>query len=562
MAGVSGLDPVTFEVLRHAFVATAAEMKLITTRSAYSVAWREAGDLSCAVLTPSAEVVAQGPDDVPIHLGCMPFSLAGVLRKIPLSSLKPGDIVFNNDPEWGNNHLPDCVMAKPIFVDDEIIAFAAVRGHWIDIGGRGPGSYTTLTREIYEEGIRIPPVKIFQEGVLDQELLDLIVANVRGREERLGDFQAQLAGCLAGERRILALVKKYGRDVVVGGFAAVLEHSEAQTRSELSRMESGTYQFEGFCDGDGVTDRPVRIAVTMTIADGSISFDFTGTDPQAVGGINAPLAVTSSAAYYVVKAATDPANPCNSGNYRPIRISAPEGSLLNPRLPAPVVAGNHETANILVDILFGALNQACRNSPERVIAAGAGSAVVVVIGGTDPRPQRKGRQFIYIEPFGAAWGARYNKDGISGMRVGTGNVANQAVEIVETEYPLRIEQYELVPDRGGAGKFRGGLPVRRVIRLLADVTFTLTAERSRIAPFGFDGGLNGQLAEYLLGGQLLFSKTAPLELKAGDVVSICSAGGGGFGPPRERDSSLIQADLREGYITLDEAVRDYNYRRD
>lgn len=553
------LDAITYEVIRNALLTAAAEMKVVVMRSSYSTIWRESGDLSCALVDREGEMIAQGPEDLPVHLATMPFSLRGALRKIPLQTLEPGDVLFHNDPEWGNNHLPDCMMAKPIFVDGEVLGFAVVRGHWTDIGGMGAGSYTAVTTDPIQEGLRIPPIKLYRRGALDHSYVDLILANVRVPRDRLGDIRAEYAGCVTGERKLRTLVAKYGAETVVACMRAMLDHSEQLTRAELEKIPDGTYQYTDYSDGDGVTDEPIAIRVAVTINGSNVTVNFAGSHAQTIGGMNCPLAVTSSSVQFVVKAVADPWNPANSGCYRPVRVIAPTGTVVNPVLPASVVAGNHETAMIIVSALFGALAQA---APDRVIAAGSDSSVVTVIGGVDPRPEKHGRKYVYIEIQGSAWGATRHGDGVSVMRAGVGNTGNQPIEVVETEYPITVLEYSMVPDRAGAGRWRGGVPMRRVTRLDGDAQVTLIAERGRVAPFGLEGGKPGGLGEYLMNpgtsqAERLFSKTAPLQRKQGETLSVCAAGGGGFGDPCERAPAAVQRDVEAGLVSPEAAARDY-----
>jgi N-methylhydantoinase B len=556
------VDPITFEVIRNAMLVAAAEMKVVVMRSSYSTLWRESGDLSCAILSRDGDMIAQGPGDLPAHLATMPFSLQGALRKHPHDTLEPGDGLFHNDPQWGNNHLPDCMMAKPVFVEGEIIGFAVVRGHWTDIGGMGAGSYTAVTTDPIQEGLRIPPIKLYRGGELDQSYADLILANVRVPRDRLGDIRAEYAGCVTGERKLLNLAAKYGVQTVTDCMQAILDHGEQLTRAELGQIPDGTYHYTDYSDGDGVIDEPIKIQVAVTIAGSDVSVDFSGSHPQTIGGMNCPLAVTYSSVQYAVKAAADPWNAANSGCYRPVRVIAPEGTVVNPILPASVVAGNHETAMIIVSAMFGALAQA---APERVIAAGSDSSVVTVIGGIDPRPERHGRKYIYTEIHGSAWGASHRGDGVSVMRAGVGNTGNQPIEVVEAEYPVTMLEYSMVRDRAGAGKFRGGVPLRRIMRLESDAQVTLIAERGRIAPYGLQGGKPGARGEYVMNPgtpreEVLFSKTAPVQRQRGEILSVCAAGGGGFGPPQERDPLQVQRDLEAGLVSPAAAERDYGLR--
>jgi len=553
------LDPITFEVVRNALSTLVAEMKIIVMRSAYCTLWRETGDLSCALLNARGDSVVQGRWDEPVHLATMPFSVKGALRKLGADQLEPGDVIFHNDPEWGNNHLPDCLMAKPIFYADRLIAFAAVRGHWSDIGGMSPGSYMTVSRELIQEGLRIPPLKICRRGAWDQQVIDVIMANVRGPDERIGDFRAQYAGCLACEKKFLSVVEKYGLETVMACTDSILDRSEALTRQEIAKIPSGNYGFEDWLDGDGVVDERIRLKVRVAIDGSVVTVDFGGSHPQTAGGMNSPLSVTTTAVLYAIKAITDPWNPANSGSYRPVRVDAPEGTFVNPKLPAPVVGSNAHTSNRIVDAIFGALAAAC---PERIIAGGSGSSVVLLVGGTDSRTGRNNRGFVFLEPHGGAGGARATKDGVNAIRVGVGNSSNHSVEIVEREYPLRVLEYVIVADKGGAGTFRGGCPVRRVYQVLTGATLNIVAERGLTLAHGVQGGKPGGRAEFWLNpgtprAERLPSKTPLLAVEKGTIISVQSAGGGGFGDPRHRDPEAVRLDVRNQYVTIEGARREY-----
>ena len=561
MSASPSIDPITYEVVRNALLSAAAEMKVMVMRSSYSTIWRESGDLSCAIMSRDAEMIAQGPGDLPAHLATMPFSLRGAIDKHPVETLSPGDVLFHNDPAWGNNHLPDCMMAKPVFVAGQIIGFTVVRGHWTDIGGMGAGSYTAVTTDPIQEGLRIPPIKLYRAGELDQSYVDIILANVRVPRDRLGDIRAEYAGCVTGERKLLSLAERYGAHTITTCMQAILDHGEQLTRAELEQIPDGTYRYIDHSDGDGVTDEPIKIEVAVSIDGSDVSVDFTGSHPQTIGGMNCPPAVTYSSVQFAVKAAADPWNPANTGCYRPVRVIAPKGSVVNPVMPASVVAGNHETAMIIVSAMFGALAQA---APDRVVAAGADSSVVTVLGGIDPRPERRDRKYVYIEIQGSSWGATHSGDGVNARRAGVGNTGNQPIEVVEAEYPVTVLEYAIATDRCGAGEFRGGAPLRRVTRLDGDAQVTLIAERGRIPPFGLEGGKSGALGEYLFNPgepneQRLFSKTAPLAREAGEVLSICAAGGGGFGDPAKRDSARIRADVESGLLSPAAAKRLYGF---
>ena len=559
---MADLDPITFEVIRNGLLAGAAEMKVGVMRSSFSTLWREAGDLSCAIMTPQAELIAQGPADIPVHLATMPFCLEGMLKKIPPSTHEDGDVLFQNDPMWGNNHLPDCVTAKPVFVNGEIIAYTVVRGHWTDIGGIGPGSYTSVTTDYLQEGLTIPPVKIYKRGRLDEEIADLILANVRNRRERLGDIKAQYAGSVTGERTVHALCRKYGRETVKATFRRSLEHSETLTRQEIEKIPDGTYHFTTWSDGDGVDDKPIKIQVAMTVSGSSIIVDYTGSSEQVRGGMNAPLAVTTSATLYAIKSCTDPWNPANSGSYRPVKVIAPKGSIANPNLPCPVILGNHETAGMMAAAIFGAMDKANPDAPWRTIAAGSDSATQFIVGGKDERPGRAGRTFVCLDLQGMCWGARHDKDGINGMRSGVGNSANNPTEVLEAEYPLVVEYCTFVTDAGGPGKFRGGVPMRKAFRVNADAVLTIVAERTRFPAHGLRGGAPGAPAEFIMNPRTphekrLFSKTAPTPIPAGTVMTMQPGGGGGFWDPLDRDPERVREDVLNEYVSIEGAARDY-----
>ncbi len=556
------LDPITFEVIRNGLLAGAAEMKVCVMRSSFSTLWREAGDLSCAIMTPQAELIAQGPADIPVHLATMPFCLEGMLKKIPPGQYEEGDVLFQNDPLWGNNHLPDCVTAKPIFVGGEIVAYSVVRGHWTDIGGIGPGSYTSVTTDHLQEGLTIPPVKIYKRGKMDMELADIILSNVRNRRERLGDIKAQYSGCVVGERTVHALCKRYGRETVKAAFARSLEHSEALTRQEIEKIPDGIYSFTTWSDGDGVDDKPIKIQVAMTVKGSDIVVDYTGSSDQVRGGMNAPLAVTTSATLYAIKSCTDPWNPANSGSYRPVKVVAPKGSIANPNLPCPVILGNHETAGMMAAAIFGAMDQANPDAPQRTIAAGSDSATQFIVGGKDPRPWRAGRNFVCLDLQGMCWGARHDKDGINGMRSGVGNSANNPTEVLEVEYPLMVEFNAFVADAGGPGKFRGGVPMRKAFRMLGDGVLTIVAERTRFPAHGLRGGRHGAPAQFIMNPGTpkktkLFSKTAPTPIPSATVLWMQPGGGGGFGDPLDRDPERVREDVLNEYVSVEGAARDY-----
>jgi|AmaraimetFIIA100_FD_contig_71_2828160_length_2726_multi_7_in_0_out_0_2 N-methylhydantoinase B len=552
------LDPITFAVLRSGLVNAVAEMKGVVVRTAYSNLWKEAGDLSCGLLTSHGELAVQGIGDIPIHLASMPMSLGACLVRIPPAGLKPGDVLYQNDPYQGNNHLPDFIMAKPVFFNGRIVAYTAVRGHYVDVGGGGPGSYSAAMPDIYAEGLRIPPVRIFKEGELNQDIVDVLLHNTRNSRERFGDLRSQFAGCVAAERRVLSFCQKYGAETFQAAMEEMVAAAEKLTRAAIAKIPDGTYTFEDFCDNDAITDDPIRIAASVTVRGEEIEIDFAGSSPQVRGGMNAPLAVTVSAACYAIKCITDPENLPNSGSYRPIKVNAPYGTVVNPMPPAPVIAGNHETASRIVDVIIGALASVV---PERICAAGSGSSGVLSLGAR-VRSDGRDRELLMVETHGAGQGANRHGDGVNARRVNVGNTGNTPSEALEMSFPLHILRYAISEDGGGAGRTRGGTGILRELRLDHEATVTLTADRAKFAPYGVFGGLPAPKAEFwakLPDGtqRVLNSKTAPIHFLKGTIIHFRAAGGGGYGPPAERDLPAIQADLDDGYISPAGARENY-----
>jgi len=540
------IDAITIEVIRNALLTTTSEMKNVVVRTAVSPLWKDAGDVSSGILTRASEMVAQGRGDIPVHMATMPFSLAGILERIPLDTIRAGDALIQNDPySGGNTHLPDYLIAVPVFADGHIIGFSAIRGHWTDF-------YSATAREIYDEGLTIPPVKLYNAGQLNHDLVNIILANSRKPDDRLGDLQSQYAGCKVGAARIETIIQRYGRPAVEQAMTNIIAQSEQLTRAEIGRMPDGTYRFVDHLDNNGIEDRPIRIEVAVTISGTDIIVDFTGTAEQTPAGINNTYAATASAAYFVIKCVTDPWNPVNSGCYRPVTVVAPDGSLVNCKRPAPMAA-YHETQIRICDALFGALAQAV---PDRVPAAGYGSqGGLVIISGIDPRPERSGEPFILYEVSGGPSGATSRNDGLHGTRVGTGNTGNTPVESVEIHNPVMIDAYEIVPNTCGRGRFRGGCAVRRTYRVQAtDAIVATIYERARYRPYGLFGGEPGSLAVVTRNPGnadecTLAAKSRPFQVSRGDVICVQTAGGGGYGPAAERDPERVRHDVQDGVIS-------------
>ena len=490
------METIVYEIIRHSLYAIAREMKVAMMRTAASPIMHLGADASAAVFDAHMQLVAQG-NDIPTMLGSAVISTKVSVESIGRDNLRPGDVIISNDAYLGGgNHQPDVQITRPIFVDGEIVAFVMTRGHWTDIGGQAPGSYMLNTWDIFGEGIRIPPVLLYRNDEIVADVQKMIVQNTRDPEGRLLDIQAQYAGTFVGDQRIQSLCRKYGVASLRDAMKRSLDHSEQLMREAIRAMPDGVYEAEDFAEGvqaPGWTGDPVPLKVKVTIQDDQIHFDYAGTGAQTIGGINCPLAVTCNSTWFTVKALTDISIPINQGCYRPITIDAPLGSIVNCQFPASVVSGNTETSPRVIDLLLKALAQAV---PERVVGQSNCAACSGVFGGKDPdsdRVRRTGRPFVsMVEPHGGGMGARASKDGVNGIRVYVGNAGSLPVEFIEQTMPLVVEEWALVTDSGGAGRYRGGLTARRTYRVGFDqATFTVAGERGQFAPQGHFGGQAG-----------------------------------------------------------------------
>ena len=541
-----GVDPVTLEVTRNACIAISEEMNATLIRTGYSPNIKERRDCSCALFDADAEMISQA-ENMPVHLGAMPFSVAAAIDRYPPETLDPGDAILLNDPFYGGAHLPDLTLVTPVFQDGDIIAFAANRAHHADVGGSRAGSVAADSTEIYQEGLRIPPVKLFEGGEPNEGLFDMILSNVRTPDERRGDLRAQEAANETGRRRVTELVEKYGRGQLTAMLEEIKDYSERRMRAEITDLPDGTYTYDDVLDDDGRGNEALAIRAAVTVDGDHVSVDFSGSADQTAGAINAVFAVTASATYYAVRCVTDPDIPPNHGCYRPIDIEAPDGTIVNPEPPAAVVGGNLETSQRVTDVVLGALSKAV---PDRVTAAGQGTMNNVTFGGTDPRD---GTPYAFYETQAGGFGGRRGKDGMDGVHVHMSNTMNTPAEVLETAYPLRVTRYEYRPDTGGAGEFRGGLGLRRDIQVRDhEATFSLLAERHRSQPYGLSGGDPGATGGAVLNPDDDPEELAPKsthELPPGSVVSVRTPGGGGYGDSSDRDAGALARDLRLGKIT-------------
>jgi N-methylhydantoinase B len=544
-------DPIRLEVFKHLYSSIAEEMGVVLRRASYSPNIKERRDFSCAVFDAKGKMIAQAAH-IPVHLGSMPLSVAAAIEKYMQcdgsnqnTCLNPGDAILLNDPFRGGTHLPDLTLVSPVFLEIQpklneskeknpdqadykpiLVGFVASRAHHADIGGMTPGSMS-ISREIYQEGLIIPPVKFLSNGNVSQELLDLILANVRTPQERSGDLYAQVAANQRGASRLRSLVQRYGFEEIEYTMGELISYAERMTRQFLKDIPNGTYTFTDHLDDNGVFDGAVPIQVAIIIEGDEAIVDFSGSARQQIGSVNAVYAITLSAVSYVFRCLLSIDVPNNSGCLEPIKIIAPKGTIINAQHPAPVAAGNVETSQRIVDVLLGALHTAC---PDRIPAASQGTMNNITIGGLT----EEGLAFTYYETVGGGIGAGPWGSGPSALHSHMTNTMNTPAEAVEYAYPLRILRYEIRQGSGGTGRHFGGDGIRRDIQSLVDSKLSLITERRISAPYGLSNGDPGSKGENLL---IRDGKVVPLpgkgvyELEKGDILSIRTPGGGGFGKP-------------------------------
>jgi len=523
-------NPVELSIFKSAMHSIAEEMGAALRRTALSPNIKERRDYSCAIFDGKCRVIAMG-DHMPVHLGSMPMSVEAAVVAIDFS---PGDIAILNDPYAGGTHLPDITMVLPVFLPgaERPAFYVSNRAHHADVGGRFAGSMGP-SEDIFQEGIRIPPVRIVRGGEVDREMLDLILLNVRTPGEREGDLDAQIGACRVGERRILEVAQKYGERKLRSLIEGLLDYSERLVRAQLRSMPAGTSSAEDWLDDDGVTDLPRRIAVRLQLNPeaGEIEVDFTGSSPQVAGSVNAVRAITLSACFYVLRCLLRDDAPATEGILRPLTLVAPAGSIVDALPPAAVAGGNVETSQRIVDVLLRALAQAI---PDRIPAASAGTMSNLTIGGVDPRT---GEHFTYYETAAGGMGARPGIDGISGVQTHMTNSLNTPIEALEYAYPFCVRRYAYRDGSGGAGQFRGGDGLVREVEMLAPVRLTLLADRRKFRPYGLEGGGEGAVgADWIVKAgsseQTELPGKCSRQLGAGDTVRLETPGGGGWGGTR------------------------------
>jgi N-methylhydantoinase B len=545
-------DPITFAVIKNAMDAIVDEVAYTVIRTARSEIVKDVMDYSAAICDAKGEMVAQAKT-IAQHLGAIPEAMAAVKAKWN-GRLEPGDAIILNDPYSGGMHLPDIFMFYPIFNGPEILAWSVVICHHTDMGGRVPGSNAADSTEIYQEGLRIPPLKLFHAGAMDETLEALIGLNVRVPDRVIGDLFAQYAACQVGAREISRLVARYGAEEIRAYLAALLDYAERMARAEIATWPQGTFRFTDYIDSDGLSDDPVPLSVAITVGkDGGLKVDWNGSSRQVRAAINSTLSFTKSNTFLSVRCALRGDIPNNAGVFRCIEVTAPEGSVLNPVAPAPVAA-RALTGYRVMDTMFGALAQIV---PHIMPAAGEGGNTVVCLGGrhSDNRP------FIIVDMISGCWGGRPDQDGIDAITNPSQNLSNTPVEVLERQHPVRIEDYALVPDSEGAGRFRGGLGLRRSYRLLADeAVLQLRADRLKFAPYGLAGGEPGGPAGNWLGEgdtrQSLPGKVTTV-MRQGEVLIHHQAGGGGHGDPFSRAPEAVGGDVWNGKVTIAAARARY-----
>jgi N-methylhydantoinase B len=541
------VDPISFEVIRNALVAATDEMALALKRSAYSTNIKTRGDFSCAFFDAQLRSVAQGFAQ-PVHLGSMAEQVPQAVRKYGAENLGAGDVLVTNDPHPSGVHLNDVSLISPVHHERELIGYVANLAHHVDVGGGAPASIGAF-KEVFQEGVIIPPVKLVEGGAIVKDVFKLVLAQIRSKHETAGDFRAQMAANATGVRRVLALVERHGRDTILATMEELLEYTERRTRAELAALPHGVYEAEGSVDTDGYTDETVHLQVRVEIDADGARFDTSGSDPQRRAPVNSTYAMSFSACAYALKCLIDPDLPVNDGFYRLVSLHAPKGTVTNCSWPGPVVGG-WETHARLIEVIVRALIPAF---PERLPAGTKGMMCQAGFGSLDVAA---GKYTCFYDTFAGGYGGRHASDGPDAVQSHSQNTENAPIEETELNYPVRINGLSLVEDSEGPGRFRGGLGLRKDYVFDLHTTFTVLADRDKAGPWGAFGGHSAQTAEYLHvrdGVETrLISKTT-LDLVPGDVISVRTCGGGGYGAPEERDPERVLRDVLEEKVSAERA---------
>jgi N-methylhydantoinase B len=559
------LDMVTMSIVDSTMTSICREMGITLMKTSYSTIFNEGMDFTCGLADPGGQMIACAEFN-PSQIGGMPLVMQTIAKELPYAELEAGDVVVHNDPYRGGMHTPEHTFVKPVFVDGELIGLAVAIGHVAEVGGMVPGAFAGEATEIFHEGLRVPPVKIKKRGEDVAEVWKLMLANYRTPRQNYGDFRALIGAVDLGERRLAALVQKYGRKAFERTVADLLDYSEARMRAEIKEFPDGRYRFEDVMEDDGIEDRPYRIETEVCVQGDEIVVDYTGSDRQAKGPINSVLSVAWSAAYNAILHLTDPTIPKNSGCFRPIKVVAPPGTVVNCDYPAPSVAGNTESH---IRIAYTVIAALARCLPERAFATDGGTNSNFLFGAHDPDSD----EYVVCYDFSSTgWGGRSFADGNDVVNAINGNSRMVPVEVFEVRFPWRVEAWGLVPDSGGPGRFRGGLSLAKTLTCLdAEITVSFVSDRHRIRPWGLQGGGSGGTGSLLFrragsdgwqDARQAFNKVSPSKfgnvvVRPGDRVRLTTPAGGGYGAPAGRDPALLAEDLREGWVTPEGARRDY-----
>jgi N-methylhydantoinase B len=544
-------DPVTMQVVRYGLEAVADDMGHNLVRMGRTTIVKEIMDINCGVLDARGGILAQA-HLCPLMMFSLPTTAAYMLQRI--SRFEEGDVIISNDPYLGGQHLLDVQFFSPVIVEGELVAFVANIAHQLDMGGAVPGGVAGGLTEIYQEGLRIPLVKLYRGGEEDLQIFDLISSNIRIPEKTMEDFRAQAATTMVGVKRVKALVRKYGLDVFRESTRMLADYSEKRVRHFIEGLPDGDYMGVDYLDDDGQVDEPVRVQVNVHISGDRMKVDFEGSSPQTKGNVNCPWACSQGGVFYTMVGIIDPHMPLNDGTFKPIQVTGREGLVTNPLPPAGVTARS-QTMTKIVEAMLRAMSEV---APDRVVAGSHGQACTSSFSGIHPET---GKRFSYIEIQGGGAGARPGKDGPDGQDLHLGRFMNTPVEAAEIEHPVRIERYAFIPESGGAGKYRGGLSLVRDIRFLTDVTWARYSDRQKFSPQGLFGGKEGSRGSLILNpgtpSQQRCKSKGVDQLKAGDVLSIRLPGSGGYGPPEERDPELVRWDVLNGKVSIQSANEQY-----
>jgi N-methylhydantoinase B len=553
------IDPVTLEVIRNRLDVIAAEMEGTLIRSAFSVVLKEGADCSCALFTVEGDTMAQSVA-LPQHLGVLAATVKSLLRTFPVNEMSQGDVFMMNDPYDGGTHLPDITVLMPVFFEDQCVAMAASMAHHSDLGGMAIGSLPPDATELFQEGLVLPPTRLMSKGVMDKQIFAILLKNVRMPAFLEADLGAQIAAVRNGAARFEELCASFGAGIVLDYIAEMMDRSEALTRARIAEIPDGSYNFFDYIDNDGIIlDKRIKIEATLTISGSDIHVDFTGTDPQARGAANAAFSHAACVAYYCVRCITDPSLPNNAGCFRPITVSLPHGTIVNPKHPAAVNARTMTVCR-MTDVIFGCLAQA---APERVRASSSSMQGVSFSG----RRASTGEAYVYLELFCGGMGARPNKDGVDYIETDITNMMNAPTEAVELEYPLRIRSMRLIPDSGGAGRHRGGLGMHKIFEIVeGPLEVTHRGDRHFSCPWGLKGGKPGKPWATILkrtdGSEHKVPARERFVMQTGDLLFCDTAGGGGYGDPLDRPVEVVARDVLDGHVSRQSAEQDYGVMLD